>query len=117
MSAPKLHRIVGALSAAAMLVLTVTPTAAQVGKGTQIELGTYGTFTKYDNSDLGFVSDFGAGGRLGIFFSRRLSLEASGDYTETTTGGPAGRVTATRVGGTLYAHAPLGGSAWSIGLG
>ncbi len=119
MSAPKLHRILGAVSAAAMLLLTATPTAAtaQVGKGTQVELGTFGTFTKYDNSNLGFGNEFGAGGRLGIYFSRMLSLEASGDYTETTIGGPAGRVTATRVGGTLFAHAPLGGSAWSIGLG
>ncbi len=118
MSAAKLHRILGAVSAAAMLLLTATPTAApaQVGKGTQVELGTFGTFTKY-NSNLGLGNEFGAGGRLGIFFSRMLSLEASGDYTETTLGGPAGRVTATRFGGTLFTHAPLGGSSWSIGLG
>ena len=76
MSAPKLHRILGAVSAAAMLLLTATPTAAtaQVGKGTQVELGTFGTFTKY-NSNLGLGNEFGAGGRLGIFFSRMLPLE------------------------------------------
>ena len=117
MPTPTLRNTLGAMGAATLLLVFATPAGAQVGKGTQIELGTFGTFTKYDNSDLGFGNQFGAGGRLAIFFSRLLSLEASGDYTETNTGPQGSKVTATRVAGTLYAHAPIGGSAWAIGLG
>ena len=117
MATPMQHRVLGGLGGAALLLLAVVPTHAQVGKGTQVELGTFGTFTKYDNSDLGFGDEFGAGGRLAIFFNRLLSLEASGDYTETSSGAAGATITATRIGGTLFAHAPIGGSAWSIGLG
>jgi outer membrane protein OmpA-like peptidoglycan-associated protein len=115
MATPTLHRTLG--GALALILATAAPAVAQVGKGTQVELGTFGTFTKFDNSDLGFGDEFGAGGRLAIFFSRLLSLEASGDYTETNAGISSARITATRIGGTLFAHAPIGGSAWSIGLG
>jgi outer membrane protein OmpA-like peptidoglycan-associated protein len=111
-----LKRTLGALGAATTMLLAATPLSAQVGKGTQVELGIYGMRTTFDQSDLGFAGEFGAGGRLGIYFNRLLSLEASGDHIETINNA-SGKITASRVAGTLYAHAPLGGIAWSLGLG
>lgn len=106
---------------AAGLILAGTlqtgPAAAQSGTKKQIELGTFGVFTKYDNGNLGLGDEFGAGGRLGLFLTNTLFFEASGDYTETHNQADS-RVTATRLGGTLYANAPiLGSSGFYIGAG
>ena len=97
----------GALGAALLLVTAWLPAAAQSGVASQVELGTFGVFTKYDSSNLGLGDEFGAGGRLGFFLTNTIFLEASGDYTETHTSLLNRRVTATRIGGTLFANAPI----------
>lgn len=99
---------------AALILLSAALAApglhAQSGNAGQVELGAFGTYTKYDAGSLGLRDEFGAGGRLGFFLSRVFSVEANGDYTTTdSTTGTA--VNVTRIGGTLLAHAQL--APWS----
>ena len=66
---------------AGALMLYGLPAMAQE-KGT-IELGGFGRFTSYDKSfgtPLDKEYDYGAGGRLGYFFSPKFSLEADGSF-------------------------------------
>jgi hypothetical protein len=60
-------------------------------------------YTAYDDST-GLEKELGAGGRLGFFFNRTFSLEASGDYTKTRTAETGEQVRVARLGGTLLAH-------------
>lgn len=95
--------------AAAILALAVAlPSGslrAQVGKGGQIELGTYGVMTWFDRDVLGVDRDQGAGGRLAWHLTRLLSLEAAGDFTlASPPGSSVGQLEVTRLGGTLYGH-------------
>ena len=78
---------------------------AQVATGGQVELGLLGTYTHFDQSAVGLTSDAGAGGRLGVFFSRTFALEARGDFTRAQDS-VGGQVDVSRLSGTLYAYAP-----------
>ncbi len=92
--------------ATAVTVLSASSSVAQTGSGAQIELGSFGAYTSYDDS-LNLENDFGAGGRLGVFLSSVFHLEGSGDFTRThlsTTGDP---VNVARIGGTLIAQGHL----------
>lgn len=108
------RRVVGAL--VAFSTATVGTALGQNGNGSRIELGTYGTVTRYDPQNLDLTSQLGAGGRFGLFLTRGLSIEANGDFTETGTGGVGAQVNVARIGGTLLGHLPL--ASWnSIYLG
>lgn len=90
----------------ALVLLVAFPLAAraQTGAAHQVELGAFGSYTRYDRAATTLAGQSGAGGRLGFYFSRLLSLEANGDYTVTHL--PAGSdVTISRVGGTMLVHA------------
>jgi outer membrane protein OmpA-like peptidoglycan-associated protein len=106
---------------ASILVIGATSAGvtAQTGTAKQIELGTFGTYTLFDGTSLRYREEFGAGGLLGVFFTNTFSLEASGDFTETTlNAGSNTRVTATRLSGTLFAQRRvLGGNAIYLGAG
>ena len=81
-----MKRILRLLPWTLVLALWTVPqdTWAQSGAAGQVELGSFGTFTKYEDiGGAGLDQEFGAGGRLGFFFSRVFALEASGDYTRT----------------------------------
>jgi outer membrane protein OmpA-like peptidoglycan-associated protein len=88
-------------------IALAAPAEAQTGQAWQVELGAFGTYTRYDKTHAGLEAKFGAGGRLGLFVSRRFSLEASGDYTPTSTTATGADVRVTRVDGTLFVHGPL----------
>lgn len=105
MMSPICRHKFGAGATLLLLSVAAAPLSGQSGAPHQIEVGTFGTFTKYDNSTLAFGDEFGAGGRVGYYLSRRFSLEASGDYTETHTSALNRKITAARVGGTLFAKA------------
>ncbi len=99
-------------------LLLVQPAAAQTGSKGQVELGAYGTVTAYDGTTLGLNQDRGAGGRLGVFATRVVSLEASGDYTIAQLAATGEEVNLARLGGTLYANAQiLGSTALYLGAG
>ncbi len=78
---------------------------AQSGASGQVELGTFGVFHRFDRTATTLSSGYGVGGRLGFYFSRLLSLEASGDYTPTRVGDLGPDVGVTRLGGALLLHA------------
>ncbi len=88
-----------------LTVFATLPLLGQNGHGGRVELGTYGTFTRYDAQSLDFDSKLGAGGRLGLFLARGLSIEANGDFTQTAASGT--QVDVARVGGTVFGHLPL----------
>jgi len=96
------------VTAAAVILLSagsVAVASAQTGTGGQVELGVLGTYTTYDQSSVGLTADAGAGGRLGVFFSRTFALEVRGDWTRSEDS-LAAKVDVTRMSGTLYAYAP-----------
>lgn len=89
----------------ALVLLSALPFAAraQTGVAGQVELGGYGSYTHYDAATA-LAGQSGAGGRLGFYLSRLLSLEANGDYAVTQL--PAGAdVSVSRIGGNLLFHA------------
>ena len=97
------------LTAATALLVSVLFTGraeAQIGNPWQVELGAFGTYTKYDKNNQGLDGKFGAGGRLALFFSRRFSLEVHGDYTSTDSTGTGREVQVVRTDGTLFVHTP-----------
>ncbi len=75
----------------------VTTASAQIGQARQIELGGYAGISRYDETGLALANEFGAGGRLAYFFSRLISIEAAGDFTETNEGTAIDRVNVTRL--------------------
>lgn len=104
----------------AMIALSISAgnAAAQVGQRGQVELGGFAAYTRYDPTNLGFDKEFGGGGRLAFFLNRHLSIEAAGDFTETTEGAlAASRLNVTRLSGTALYHLWLGGTALYIGGG
>ncbi len=104
-----MKRILRLLPWTLVLALWTVPqdTWAQSGAAGQVELGSFGTFTKYeDTGGAGLDQEFGAGGRLGFFFSRVFALEASGDYTRTRLA-TGEQVNVTRLGGSLIAYGHL----------
>lgn len=91
---------------------------AQAGLGGQVELGSYGVVTTYDGVSVGLDTRMGAGGRLGLFLNRFLSLEANGDYTITDSVGSGTEVNVARVGGTIMANLPVASwNAFYLGAG
>ena len=106
-----------AVTPCALATLVVAPVAAQTGAGRQVELGSMGTLTEYDDS-LDLDREFGGGARLGLFLTRVFSLEGNGDYTVTHRTSSGERVDVTRLGGTLYAHGHLASwTAFYLGAG
>ncbi len=89
------------------MLVSASPAPAQNGHGGRVELGTYGTLTKYDTQSLDLASRVGAGGRLGLFIVPGLSIEANGDFTQTATAGIGSQVDIARIGGTLLGHLNL----------
>lgn len=67
------HLLTGVLVAAAW----TAPVAAQTGP--RLELGGFGTFTKYD-AGLGLDDRIGGGGRIALHFTRFLGVEVLGAY-------------------------------------
>jgi hypothetical protein len=98
----------GILGAGVSLTAGPVPSlVAQAGLGGQVELGSYGVVTTYDGVSVGLDTRMGAGGRLGLFLNRFLSLEANGDYTITDSVGSGTEVNVARVGGTIMANLPV----------
>lgn len=92
-----------ALRALALLLALPGAAAAQSGAAGQVELGGFGSYTRYDAAT-SLAGQSGAGGRLGFYLSRLVSLEATGDYAVTQL--PAGAdVNVSRIGGNLLFHA------------
>ncbi len=113
-----MHRIRRLAAVTGLLAVASASAAfAQSGSKWQVELGLLGTYTNYDNNNIALRSKIGAGGVLGLYFSRLISVEAFADYTATEDS-LANDVNVTRVGGTLVAHtrATVLGSLY-IGLG
>ena len=98
------HRIRRAAILTGLAAALLAPVArAQSGSSLQVELGLLGTYTSYDKTHIGLESAFGAGGVLGLYFSRTFSLEAFGDYTATTDTLDFD-VNVSRLGATFVAH-------------
>jgi outer membrane protein OmpA-like peptidoglycan-associated protein len=92
-----------ALRALVLLLALPGVSRAQTGAARQVELGGFGSYTRYDAATT-LAGQSGAGGRLGFYFSRLVSLEAAGDYSVTQL--PAGAdVSVSRIGGNLLFHA------------
>jgi len=93
-----------AVSVLALSTAVAWSARAQTAAARQVELGAFGSYTRFDRSATSLAGRSGAGGRLGYYLSRLVSLEANGDYTVTELA-PAGRdVTISRVGGTMLFH-------------
>jgi outer membrane protein OmpA-like peptidoglycan-associated protein len=93
-----------------LLTLATSPGVAQSGKGGQVELGTFGSFTRFDRSPTNLASNYGVGGRLGLFLTRFLALETGGDYTVTKLAGSGPDVSVSRVGATLLLNGTVFGT-------
>lgn len=90
---------------AALLALVPLSAGAQTGGAGQVELGVFGSYTRFDQPATNLAGRSGAGGRLGLYFGRLVSLETDGDYTVTKLN-PAGQdVTVSRLGASLLLHA------------
>lgn len=88
----------------ALLIAFPLSGRAQTGAARQVELGAFGSYTRYDPTATSLSGRSGAGGRLAYYFSRLLSLEANGDYTVTELTPAGNDVTVSRVGGTMLVH-------------
>lgn len=88
----------------ACLVFLPAVGAAQTGRGGQVELGGFGTLTSYDSENAGFESTVGGGGWLGLYVSRLLSIEGTGDYTVTRVAATGADMRLVRLGALLVAH-------------
>ncbi len=90
-----------------MVLVGVIPICAQAQTGAahQVELGAFGSYTRYDQAATNLTGNSGAGGRLGFYFSRLLSVESEGDYTVTALRATGSDVTISRVGATMLLHA------------
>ena len=87
-----MRRIVIAGVAAGAAVTAALPAAAQ--RAHQLEIGTFGSFTRYDRA-FALENQLGGGGRLGYFLGDRVSIEVEGGYQSPgpTSGGPAATLT------------------------
>jgi len=107
----------GAITACSLL-LTPGSVLGQIVSPGQLELGLLGTYTKYDDQTVGLSSEFGAGGRLGLFLTHYFSVEARGDFTQAEQQTTGRNVDLTRLGGTLYFYAPkIGFGKFYLGAG
>jgi outer membrane protein OmpA-like peptidoglycan-associated protein len=106
------------VTAGLLLPLASRAAPAQSGRAGQVELGTFGSFTKFDRAPTNLSSNYGVGGRLGLFLTRFLTLETSGDYTVTEVAANGPDVTLSRIGATLLLNGRfLGTSALYFGGG
>ncbi len=101
-------RSVRAAFTAALVLGATQALAAQTGAARQLELGAYGTVTRFTGTILGLGNEFGAGARMGYFATPIFSVEASGDFTEAATDLTATRVTVARLAGTVLAQSRVG---------
>jgi outer membrane protein OmpA-like peptidoglycan-associated protein len=99
------NRLVPALTLIACIAAAES-VKGQIGNPWQVELGAFGTYTRYDKSHQGLDSKLGAGGRIALFVSRRFSVELHGDYTSTDSSGTGREVQVVRTDATLFAHTP-----------
>ena len=101
----------------AFLFLTfgaAVPASAQ--RAGTIEIAPLGRYAFYHDS-LAFKNGFGVGAELGLFVTRRLSLEVAGSYAVTTLPDSAS-VSASSLTGRFLVHLPLQGQASALfGLG
>ncbi len=89
----------------AALVLVASPVAAQ--RSQSFEFGGFGSYWRFDH--LFFLKNsFGGGARISYAWSERLSLEVSGDYTQTVDTAAAQNVTVNGVSGNLVFNFPMG---------
>src|SRR5256712_6045208 len=74
-------------------VLACGATALSAQRSHRIELGGFGTYTRYDPI-FGLERQFGGGGRLGFFLTNNIGLEVDGSLTRPvpTAGGPSTQV-------------------------
>jgi outer membrane protein with beta-barrel domain len=74
-------------------VLACGATALSAQRTHQIEIGGFGTYTRYDPI-FGLERQFGGGGRLGFFLTNHIGLEIDGSVTRPapTAGGPTTQV-------------------------
>lgn len=86
---------------AAVTASSVPCTWAQAPRAGQAELGVYGILNRYDREAGDLESRGGAGGSLGVFLSRRLSLEAVGELARPKEQLNGSTVSVTRIGGRL----------------
>ncbi len=92
--------------------------AAQLGRGGQVELGAFGSYTRFDANRINLANEFGAGGRIGLHLNRAFAIEFSGDHTQTIDGIPGRQAGVTRLGGSLLYHLRAGGDhAFYLGAG
>lgn len=94
-----------ALRLAAAAVAVPFALHAQTGAAHQVELGAFGTYTHFDPTATNLAGRSGAGGRLGYYFSRLISVEADGDYTVTRFNPAGADVSVSRIGGSMLFHA------------
>ncbi len=104
-----------ALPLAAALATLLAPAAAAQRAGS-LEIGAFGTWHKFDKS-VQFKNHIGAGGLVGLFVARNVSIEADASYTKTQFSvNPRSDVTYVPIRGRVVAHVPLG-SMSSVNLG
>src|SRR5256712_10050874 len=74
-------------------VLACGATALSAQRSHRVELGGFGTYTRYDPI-FGLERQFGGGGRLGFFLTNNIGLEVDGSVTKAapTAGGPTTQV-------------------------
>jgi outer membrane protein OmpA-like peptidoglycan-associated protein len=107
-------------SALTLALVLTAPTAllAQIGRGGQVELGAFGSYTRFDPTHIGIDAAFGGGGWLGFHLSRAFSLEFSGNYLQTKDTVATNQVNVASVSGALLYNVPLSGdNALYIGAG
>jgi outer membrane protein OmpA-like peptidoglycan-associated protein len=92
------------MTTALLSALISTTLAAQTGRGGQVEMGAFGSLTRYDPTVVAAESEFGAGGWLGLYLTRFLSIDGVAGRTQSrlTVGGE--RLQVVRLGGTLTGH-------------
>ncbi len=90
--------------------LTGAPLSAQ--RGGTVEIVPVGRYAFYPDS-LTLTNGFGIGGELGLFVTRKLSLEAAGSYALTTLPDSAS-VSVSRLTGRFLVHLPLRGRSTAL---
>ncbi len=101
----ELHvRVRVAVAMAVVASLCAPPLTAQSGTGGQVELGGFGIYTGYDQTNLGFQSELGAGGWAGFYITKTFKIEGFGDFTETRFDATGTEMRVARVGGAVLAH-------------
>lgn len=94
------------------------PLTAQNLQGGLVEVGAFGTFTKFDATGVTLSQDFGAGSSIGLFLNSTFSLEGFGSYSYPKISGTANdQVEVGTYGGTLLANLKYGVGSFFLGAG